>query len=282
MAGEVAALLAAQLRVQWRSGVTPDVFGLLHEQPTFSPEDYLLVILTDQEERLRGGAPLAAEEYFEAFPDLAADAGASGRVVQNEYTLAQRRGAAPDLAEFWVRFPHLAGSLARCIIAAATTVQLDGQSASDEEPQILPTGYELIREIGAGACGRVWLAEQRVFGRWVAIKMLRRRLHTPNGWQQLVSEAKAMAGLPSHSHRVTVYDLVESDGNTFLVMEYVDGGSLAALIGPNQPLAWDRAVRYVAQVADGLADLHSQGHLHYDIKPSNLLLTVQRGCSGTP
>ena len=85
-----------------------------------------------------------------------------------------------------------------------------------------------------------------------------------------------MASLKVHPNRVTVFDLIRTGAGWFLVMDYVAGGSLARLTGPGRPLEWTRAARYVADVADGLAEVHARGLCHLDIKPENILLDPDR------
>jgi hypothetical protein len=117
---------------------------------------------------------------------------------------------------------------------------------------------------------------------------------------QLAAEARTMAALKVHPNRVTVFDLVGTDAGWYLVMDYIDGGPLAALVGPGRPLDWVRAARYMAEVADGLTEVHARGIWHRDIKPDNILLDRDRdaavltdfglaahaaaatGCCGTP
>src|SRR5262249_6876154 len=109
----------------------------------------------------------------------------------------------------------------------------------------------------------------------VAIKHLRPD-RVADQADQLVQEARTMAALKVHPNRVTVFDLLGSAAGWLLVMDYVEGGPLSGLTAPGQPLDWVRAARYVADVADGLAEVHARGVLHRDIKPDNILLDRDR------
>ncbi len=109
-----------------------------------------------------------------------------------------------------------------------------------------------------------------------------------------------MAALKVHPNRVTVFDLLSTAAGPVLVMDYIDGGPLSQQTCPERPMDWVRAARYVADVADGLAEVHARGILHRDIKPDNILLDRERdaavltdfgvaahaadagGCCGTP
>jgi hypothetical protein len=85
-----------------------------------------------------------------------------------------------------------------------------------------------------------------------------------------------MALLKVHPNRVTVFDLVQTAAGWFLIMDYVEGGPLSQLCDPQKPMDWTRAARYVANVADGLAEVHARGIYHLDIKPDNILLDSDR------
>lgn len=132
--------------------------------------------------------------------------------------------------------------------------------------------YTFVREIGRGASGTVWLARDTVLGRDVAIKQVG---HAPDGGEaereRADREARLAASL-THPHVVAVHDLFEENGAYWLVMEYVDGHSLAELVRRSGPLPPERAARLLTQVADALAAAHRAGFVHRDVKPSNILV----------
>ncbi len=140
--------------------------------------------------------------------------------------------------------------------------------------------YELLREIGRGASGTVYLARDTLIGREVAIKSFvaagpttdRQRHGVRSLRDDLLREARN-AGVLSHPNIVTVYDLVErSDRTVFLAMEYVRGRNLGELLAAGRKLEFERAVDLVAQVASALDYLHTMGVVHRDIKPANILI----------
>ncbi len=141
--------------------------------------------------------------------------------------------------------------------------------------------YDLLREIGRGASGTVYLARDSLIGREVAIKcFLAAGLPASEGRRHgvrslrddLLREARS-AGVLSHPNIVTVYDLVERpDGTLFMAMEYVQGRSLAELLAAGRKLDFERAVDLVAQIASALDYLHTMGVVHRDIKPANVLI----------
>jgi hypothetical protein len=136
--------------------------------------------------------------------------------------------------------------------------------------------YRLERRLGGGGMGEVWLAEDLVLGRKVAVKLLLPALMDDPGFTaRFQREARALAAL-RHPGVVDVYDYgscVLDDGGqvTFLVMQFIDGESLDAAL-QRGPLSPTTAMRLVAEVADALAAAHEQGIVHRDVKPANLML----------
>jgi serine/threonine-protein kinase len=120
--------------------------------------------------------------------------------------------------------------------------------------------------------GEVWRAEDTVLGRVVAVKVLLHGLADDNDRaQRFRAEARAMAALSDPSI-VEVYDFGHADGVAYLVMQFVPGESLRALLNRRGPLAPPHAMRIVAQAARALHLAHTNGIVHRDVKPSNLLI----------
>jgi serine/threonine-protein kinase len=124
--------------------------------------------------------------------------------------------------------------------------------------------YEILARIGAGGMGEVWKARDTRLNRTVAIKRLKGQ-HTARFEQ----EAHAIAAL-NHPHICQIYDV----GPDYLVMEYVEGKPLVSQEKPG-PLKVEEAVKLALQVAGALEEAHSQGILHRDLKPGNILVTVK-------
>lgn len=134
--------------------------------------------------------------------------------------------------------------------------------------------YEILWPIGAGGMGEVYCARDTRLDRRVAVKILPQHLAvTPEMKQRFDREARAVSSL-SHPHICALYDVGHQDGTDFLVMEFLEGETLAQRIATG-PLQIREAVHIATQVASGLAEAHARGVIHRDVKPSNIILTNQ-------
>ena len=130
--------------------------------------------------------------------------------------------------------------------------------------------YEIVEKIGVGGMATVYKAYQASINRYVALKILPTQFaHDPNFVKRFTQEAKAIAAL-EHPHILPVYDFGTQEGMTYMVMRYIEGGTLAGLMG--QPMSNERIVEIVGNMARALDYAHSQGVVHRDIKPSNILM----------
>jgi eukaryotic-like serine/threonine-protein kinase len=134
--------------------------------------------------------------------------------------------------------------------------------------------YEIVELIGAGGSGMVYRAFDTQLRRPVALKFLNDRL-LPNSKQRqrFLSEARVAAAL-DHANICTVYEIVEADEATFIVMALLEGMSLRGKINAGR-LSWSDALDVIVQAAAGLHAAHEKGIIHRDVKPENLFLTKQ-------
>ena len=131
--------------------------------------------------------------------------------------------------------------------------------------------YQIVRQLGAGGMGVVWLAEDTRLNRHVALKMVKTAdADTTEGRQRLMREARAAAAL-NHPHIATVHDVLDVDGKVIVVFEYVEGETLSSRL-QRGPMEVAEAVEVAWQLADALASAHAQGIIHRDLKPSNVVL----------
>ncbi len=131
-------------------------------------------------------------------------------------------------------------------------------------------GFELLDLIGRGGMGQVFRARQKSPARVVAIKMLRNSNADPSDLNRFFREADAIAGI-SHPNVVKIFQVGECLGRPFLVLEHVDGPSLAQFIA-GKTLEPATAASWMIQIARGVEHAHRVGILHRDLKPANLLL----------
>jgi serine/threonine protein kinase len=139
-------------------------------------------------------------------------------------------------------------------------------------PALLGDRYRLGERIARGGMGSVYRAVDGNLGREVAVKVLRRELaDDPTFLERFRREARAAAAL-SHPGVAGVYDYGELGGSAFIVMELVEGETLAERIAAGGPLPWPEAFAIGEQVARALAAAHAHGLVHRDVKPANVLL----------
>ena len=134
--------------------------------------------------------------------------------------------------------------------------------------------YKIIRQIGRGGMADVYLARDLILdGEEVAVKVLRTNYQTdPIAVARFQREAKAMADL-DHPNIVRITDIGEEDGQQYLAMEYVAGLDLKRYIKENAPLSNEEAVRLMGQILLAMRLAHTQGIIHRDLNPQNVLLT---------
>jgi Tol biopolymer transport system component/predicted Ser/Thr protein kinase len=132
--------------------------------------------------------------------------------------------------------------------------------------------YEILALIGTGGMGEVYKAKDTRLDRTVAIKVLPTHLaDNPDLKQRFEREARAVSSL-NHPHICTLHDIGEQDGTEFLVMEYIEGETLADRLRKGG-LPLEQALRYAIEIADALDKAHRQGVVHRDLKPGNIMLT---------
>ena len=132
--------------------------------------------------------------------------------------------------------------------------------------------YEILSSIGAGGMGEVYRAKDTRLDRIVAIKILPdHQAGKPELRDRFEREARAISSL-NHPHICTLYDVGHQDGVDYLVMEYIEGETLAARLVKG-PLPLDQVFKYAIEIADALSKAHRQGIIHRDLKPGNIMLT---------
>src|SRR6201997_3588004 len=132
--------------------------------------------------------------------------------------------------------------------------------------------YEIVAPLGAGGMGEVYRARDTRLDRAVAIKVLPLEMsRDPLGKQRFGREAKIISSL-NHPHICVVHDVGSQDGVSYLVMECLEGETLAKRLEKG-PLPLEQVLKYGAQIADALDKAHRGGVVHRDLKPGNIMLT---------
>ena len=138
----------------------------------------------------------------------------------------------------------------------------------------LQNRYEIINRIGSGGMANVYKARDHKLNRYVAVKVLKQEFRNDKAFlSKFRVEAQAAAGL-AHSNIVNVYDVGEDRGTSFIVMELVEGITLKTYIGKKGKLSVREATSIALQVAAGLEAAHNNGIVHRDVKPQNIIISM--------
>ncbi len=151
------------------------------------------------------------------------------------------------------------------------------QRAPVPEPSEIAGRYQVVKKLGAGAFGTVYKAKDKILGRMVAIKTIRLEGLAAAGTSldELINRFKVEAQVSAqlkHPNIVTIYDVGESSGMSYLAMEFIDGVGLDRVIASAGRLPIERAASLAAQVADALDFAHRSNVVHRDIKPANIMI----------
>jgi predicted Ser/Thr protein kinase len=228
--------------------------GDLSDEQAFSLLDAYL-----DELRNNGGCPMRRQQLLSAHPELA-DALRCLELLES-VSAAVAEGAPAPLQD--ATLPHVPTSGTPC-----QDEPVDW--GSDELGDL-----QIIREIGRGGMGVVFLAQQKSLQRLVAIKMISTPLADPARVRRLQVEARAAAAL-RHPHIVRIHHVGQWYGQPYLVMEYIEGQDLTQRLRGG-PLVPRDAAALLGQIASAVDHLHRHGIVHRDLKPSNILLD-EEGC----
>jgi serine/threonine protein kinase len=142
--------------------------------------------------------------------------------------------------------------------------------------RVLAERYHILKRIGEGGMGRVYLGEHVKMNRQCAIKVMNPALVNDNESATRFAREASSAARIIHPNVAAVFDFGESDGLVYLVMEFVDGEPLSRILAREAPLSVDRSVDLTRQIADGLGAAHELGIIHRDLKPDNILVARTR------
>lgn len=138
------------------------------------------------------------------------------------------------------------------------------------------SGYAVTSRLGEGGMGAVFKAVHELTGRKVAIKVLPPHLAADETYRKRFMREARSAGSLNHHNITKVYDVGEQNGLYYMVMEYVEGESIANIVWASGPLNAEYSLTVAREVAQGLAHAHENGIVHRDIKPDNIMLNLER------
>jgi tetratricopeptide (TPR) repeat protein len=275
----------------WRQGRQPSVEDFLADADIRDPDRIVAVLRVDQWERCRLGQRVPAEDYLDAFPAVRDQAEHAVELVLAEYLVREELGERPALEEYVCRFPQYAEALelqlllhqAMAADSGPVTGLADGtmavgtrceihSGASSERLPVIP-GYEILGVLGRGGMGVVYRAWQDRLNRSVAVKMVHAGAQAdPKVLSRFRVEAEAVARL-QHPSIVQIHEVGQHAGSPYLVLELVDGRSLAEwLAGTPRPVR--QAAELLETLARAVHYAHCQGVVHRDLTPANVLLTA--------
>jgi serine/threonine protein kinase/tetratricopeptide (TPR) repeat protein len=244
----------------------------------------------EQRRRWEDGERVLVETYVQRHPALHSDAEQLLDLVYHEVLLREEYGEVPRLEEYLERFPHLAGPLrqqfevhgvlesSRALDGALPATQFGDDRGEAEAPVAVP-GYEVVRELGRGGMGVVYQVWHARLNRSAALKMILAGAHAgPEELARFRTEAEAVARL-QHPNIVQIYDVGEHAGRPYLVLEYVEGGTLAKKL-QGTPLPGRQAAALVESMARAVHHAHQRGVVHRDLTPGNVLLASRHDTEG--
>ncbi|MFQ6040658.1 MAG: protein kinase [Candidatus Poribacteria bacterium] len=136
--------------------------------------------------------------------------------------------------------------------------------------RILNQRYELTTAIASGGTGTIYKTRDKLLNRWVALKSF----HYPPEKAHICRREAEIAASLSHPNIVTVHDIIESDGRVYLLMEYIDGKTLADLLAQRGRLSIDEAIEIGCELSKALGYAHARRIVHRDVNPNNIMLGV--------
>jgi predicted ATPase len=256
----------------WRRGDAPGIEEYLRAEGSERSALLIELVHVDLEFRLKSGESVSVERYLGAYPQLADNRTVVLDLITDEYRLRLRHGTGPSPEEYSARFPDYRDELRDRLFPGAGDTPAPSEQPASTGAQTWPCvpGFEIEEQLGRGGMGVVYRAREASLGRHVALKFLPAEyVHDRDRLNRFLHEARTASAL-NHPHICTVHALGDHLGHPFLVMEFIDGQTLQALL-PRRP-PFETVTRLVAQAARALAAAHAAGVVHRDVKPENIMV----------
>lgn len=217
----------------------------------------------------------SVEDYVERFPELGASL-LRDQLAGEEFTIRRKYGDQPSRESFVNRFPHLAARIGELDVEYPAGTRRRAHAGTNRVASVVDH-YTLIREIGEGGMGTVYLARQEEpIRRLVAIKVIRAGLDSKEVIARFEAERQALA-MMDHPNIARVFEAGTTDqGQPYFAMEYAAGVPLTDYCSQNQ-LGVPQRLAIFNDVCAAVQHAHQKGILHRDLKPSNVLITQEDG-----
>lgn len=273
------------LKLCGESEQLPDVFDFLSKTEGLSDRAQVDVLLVDQFQRWKHNQTIPVDQYLERTPTISDIL--KVELLIEEYGYLCQRGVAPSAEDFAKRFRHLSSEARLELYDGLELESLSdgGSSPSDSDGQINDSSktasskfigrYQVVRTLGQGAFGKVYLAKDPDLDRSVAIKVpTRKSINMVGGAEGFLAEARAVAKL-DHPNIVPVYDCgITEAGRCFVVSKYIRGKVLRAEI--RKGIGHREAAEIIHPLARALHVAHVAGIVHRDVKPGNVIIDKDR------
>jgi hypothetical protein len=280
--------LAKQFGALWESSDSPpDVFAFLEQHNGSDSTGILAILLTDQHHRWQTDTPLKVEDYLSRLPDIASDPDCKSQLAVGEFQARQNGDTSPSIDEFTSRFSDLGDALKSKLSELSSDESNKVQFGIRTQTQTCLYDrtiggqqigrYRLVRILGEGTFGRVYLAFDEELQRQVAIKVpTEERFQKPEDADDYLAEARTVASL-DHPNIVPVYDVGRTDdGSVYVVSKFIEGDDLAKRMEQGRA-AFEEAAKLIATAAQALHHAHDKRLIHRDIKPGNILIEEETG-----
>lgn len=248
------------------------------------------MVRIDLRRRWQSGQPATVESYLESYPELGTPETVAAELILEEYEARRQHGTPADRAEFARRFPGRAGRLWQyleqtCELTTPAELGAPTQASptpagsstplahSTPAPLPEPFGrYRIVRQLGQGGMGTVYLAHDTQLDRRVALKVPHFAAGDATAVERFYREARVAATL-DHPNLCPIHDVGQYQGIHYLTMPYIEGQPLSESLAAGPPAPQRQAASLVRQLALALEEAHRRGIIHRDLKPSNIVVT---------
>jgi serine/threonine protein kinase len=254
-----------RFEIAWEADPPPSLEDFIPENDLLRKIVLVELIHADLDFKIKSGKKARIENYFKRFPDLKSDQDIFCELIDAEFHLRKRSEPLLRQSEYSKRFPDQ-----QEILQCKFLKQSIKESMGDSQQQF--GRYRILRTLGEGAMGAVFLAEDNELKRKVALKIPKFSENDGNALlERFYQEARTAATL-HHPNICPVYDIGQIEGTHYISMAYIKGKPLSAFIIRSRQLDQRKIAQIIHKLAIALAVAHKQGVIHRDIKPANIII----------